>query len=261
MKKAIKFYTFLNRNPDVPFPIKKQIAEACVFSSIIYSTETWFTDYFGKAESLYNKIIKVLLDFRHTTCNDVCLMESAMPSLQTVIKNKMKKYLQTKLLTLTLDCQHPLWKAIHLNRQINTKSYKHINRMLEVRSDILKEEYESRFERLKQSSSSKRVTYCAMNPTLNLHNVYNSDTVKEYKRIEFTRYRLPSHNLRNRSVGESCKGESHLSMYSRWRARRISLHFSMRLEKKFKNEVLDWQSILRRFILRFKCRDFMRSIL
>ena len=35
MKHAIKFYTFLNRNPDVPFPIKKQIAEACVFSSIV----------------------------------------------------------------------------------------------------------------------------------------------------------------------------------------------------------------------------------
>ena len=37
---AIIFYTFLNRNPDVPFPIKKQIAEACVFNSILYSTET-----------------------------------------------------------------------------------------------------------------------------------------------------------------------------------------------------------------------------
>ena len=99
MKHAITFYTFLNRNPDWPFPIKKQIAEACVFSSILYSTETWFTDYFGKAESLYTKIIKALLDVRHTTCNDVCLMESAMPSLKEVINNKMKKYLQTKLPT------------------------------------------------------------------------------------------------------------------------------------------------------------------
>ena len=60
--------------------------------------------------------------------------------------------------------------------------------MLEDRSDILKEDYESRFKRLMQSSSSKRVTYCTMNPTLNIHDVYKSDTVKEYKRIEFTRY-------------------------------------------------------------------------
>ena len=31
MKQLVKFYSFLNRNPEVPFSIKKKVAEACVF--------------------------------------------------------------------------------------------------------------------------------------------------------------------------------------------------------------------------------------
>ena len=69
MKQVLKFYSFLNRKPDLPFPIKKRIAESCVFSSILYGTETWFVENFGKAETLYTKIVKALLDVRNTTCN------------------------------------------------------------------------------------------------------------------------------------------------------------------------------------------------
>ena len=60
LKHTIKFYTFLNRNPDVPFSMKKQVAYACVLSSILYGCETWFTNNFGKAETMYTKIVKAL---------------------------------------------------------------------------------------------------------------------------------------------------------------------------------------------------------
>ena len=194
MKQVIKFYSFLNRNPDLPFPIKKQIAESCVFSSFLYGSETWFTENFGKAETLYMKIIKALLDVRNTTCNDTCLFEAAMSSLKAVIKQKMKKYLQVKI--PTLENEDPLYKAIELNRSSNTKSLRVINRLLNDTSNVINEDRQIRAEMLKQSSSTKRVTYCSLNPTLKSHNIYKKDTIKEYKRIAFTRFRLSSHKLK-----------------------------------------------------------------
>ena len=120
VKHAIKFYSVLNRNPDLPFPLKKRIAEACVLSSILYGTEVWFTNNFGKAETLYTKIVKALLGVRNSTCNDVCLTEAGMPSLKAMIKHKMKKYLQEKIPKLEKD--DPLFKAMELNRISNTNS-------------------------------------------------------------------------------------------------------------------------------------------
>ena len=157
-KHAIKFYTFLNRNPDIPFPMKKRVAEACVFSSILYGTETWFTENFGKAEPLYTKIIKALLDVRHTTCNDVCLVEATMPSLKAVVKRKMQRYLQAKV--PTLGHEDPMWKALELNRLINTKTYKRISNLLGDQSDIIKADQNDRNRRLKQNTSKTISILC-----------------------------------------------------------------------------------------------------
>lgn len=194
MKHAIKFFTFLNRNPDVPFPIKKRVAEACVFSSLLYGSETWFTENLGKVEPLYTKVIKSLLGVRNTTCNDICLLEASMPSLKAVINKKMQQYIQAKV--PRLDCEDPLWKAIELCRTVNTKTFQHISKMLENDSDIIKEDQEQRVQRIQTSTSTKRVTYSAMNPSFEQHKIYRSESLKEYKRIEFTRFRLSSHNLK-----------------------------------------------------------------
>ena len=123
LKHTIKFYTFLNRNPDVPFSMKKQVAYACVLSSILYGCETWFTNNFGKAETMYTKIVKALLDVRNTTCNDVCLVEADMPSFQALVTKRMKKYIQKMIPNLDVD--DPLAKAIELCRiQHHTEEYK-----------------------------------------------------------------------------------------------------------------------------------------
>ena len=101
--------------------MKRRVADACVLSSILYSAETWFTDNFGKIDSMYTKIVKALLDVRNTTCNDTCLVEADMPSLQALVKKKMHKYLQEKI--PKLNCYDPLWKAIELARSADTKSF------------------------------------------------------------------------------------------------------------------------------------------
>ena len=194
MKHAIKFYTFLNRNPDAPFSIKKRVAKACVLVSIIYGSETWLTDKYGKAETLYNKIVKALLDVRQTTCTDLCLIEADMPSFQALVKEKMRKYLQKKLPNLEAD--HPLQMALDLNRLADTKSYRRITELLAEEADLVERDSEVRAESIKRSSSTKRMQYCSMNPDLDSPAFYKNDDIQEYQRKEVTRFRLSSHNLK-----------------------------------------------------------------
>ena len=56
----------------------KQVAEACVLSSILYGCETWFTLSFGKIETMYMKRAKGILSVCRSGCNDVCLLEACM---------------------------------------------------------------------------------------------------------------------------------------------------------------------------------------
>ena len=89
-----------------------------------------------------------------------------------------------------------LWKPLELNCLINTKTYKRISNLLGDQSDIIKADQNDRIRRLKQNTSTKRSAYCALNPSLKQHSVYKSDTLKEYKRKEFTRFCVSSHNLK-----------------------------------------------------------------
>ena len=52
-KNLIKLYSFLFKNIDLPLKIKFRVMEACFFSSIFYSCETWFDHRMGKLNTLY----------------------------------------------------------------------------------------------------------------------------------------------------------------------------------------------------------------
>ena len=56
-KNVLKFFTFINQNPDLPFMMKKRVTEACVFSSILYGRETWLCDDFGRMNSIYMSVV------------------------------------------------------------------------------------------------------------------------------------------------------------------------------------------------------------
>ena len=48
---------------------------------------------------------------------------------------------------------------------------------------------------LSSTNSTRRIAYRALNPSLNVHEVYSSLEVPEDERIAFTRFRLASHHL------------------------------------------------------------------
>ena len=59
-----------------------------------------------------------------------------------------------------------------------------------------KKDIETRNDALRQSLSTKRALYCKINPQLESPELYKNNDIKEFQRIQVTRYRLSSHNLK-----------------------------------------------------------------
>ena len=85
LKHIFKFHTFLYKNADLPFCMKKRVAEACLMSALLYGCESWLCDECGKMTNVYMSIIKSLLGVRKSTCNDTCLLEANFPSLKSYV--------------------------------------------------------------------------------------------------------------------------------------------------------------------------------
>ena len=49
-KHTIKYYSFLNRDSDLPFMMKRRVAEACLMSSLLYGSETWICEAYSNLE-------------------------------------------------------------------------------------------------------------------------------------------------------------------------------------------------------------------
>lgn len=191
MKHFIKYCIFLDKKPDFPFCIKKRIAEACLLSTVLYGCETWFTSDYGKLNSLYMKVIKSLLHVRSSTCNDLCLLESDMPPLKTVIEKKRTTYLKKKI--QMLNDGDPLKISLDLARSCRTHSAKLIDAALGCDLDIVELGKENLKRKVSASSSTKRVTYRLLNPTFESPEMYKSKSIPEHLRTAFTRFRLSSH--------------------------------------------------------------------
>ena len=52
-KNLLKLYAFLGKNSDLPFQMKRKVLEACLISTVLYSSESWFSDRLGKLNPLY----------------------------------------------------------------------------------------------------------------------------------------------------------------------------------------------------------------
>lgn len=194
IKHVLKFVSFINKHSNMPYKLKKQVAESCIFSTILYACETWFCDTFSELESMYMKIIKILLAVRRTSCNEICLIEAGMLPLKNLIESKRDKYIKHKFDNIVN--QSPLQKAYQLANSVQTKSSKMINAIIN-RNITSPETYMGKLaDSIKRNNtSSKRITYVEMNPSLSHHNIYKNENIAEYLRISFTRFRVSSHDL------------------------------------------------------------------
>ena len=193
-KHVLKFASFLNRNPGLPFVLKRRVAEACVLSTLLYGCESWLYNSYGKLNSLYMNMIKLFLNVRWSTCNDLCLVESGMLTLEALIQDKISKYLR-KAHDNRMD-NSALNFALNLISTCNTLMK---NIIRDAMNDI---DWKTMAGRKLQenihikTNSSKRATYLLMNLLLKVPAIYNNEKIPEYKRVYYTRLRLSSYNLK-----------------------------------------------------------------
>ena len=71
----LKFISFIKKNNDVPFYVKRKVFDAALMSSVLYGCESWLSGDLKPVMKLYHWGLKQLLGVRSTTCNDLCFLE------------------------------------------------------------------------------------------------------------------------------------------------------------------------------------------
>ena len=192
---VLKFFSFLNKNRDAPFPIKRKVWESALQSTLFYACETWFSNDLRAAETVYSSTLKQMLGVRQTTCTDVVLIETGLSGAKAEIAQRQSNFLQ-KLI------RRPGYPGSYIENIIRKAIDKRTAAGMVIKQflDQPNQDWRSNSlmrlkEKIRCSSSSKRMTYMCINDELCVSQIYYSGTIDEVKRISFTRMRTSSHRL------------------------------------------------------------------
>ena len=138
-KHLLKLIMFFAKNQDMPFSVKLKILNACFLSTILYGCESWLNVSLKPVEKLYFGSIKALLGVRSTTCNNLCLLELGMPSLQDYVNQKQRDFFQ-KLNNERVGRQDdPFLLSFQFMEENNNFLASYIEKLLERKNDIPQE--------------------------------------------------------------------------------------------------------------------------
>ena len=121
-----KFNSFLMKNNDAPFSVKKVVWDSAINGSILYSCETWLTNDLLAAQRPYMNSLKQMLGVRQSTCNELVLIESGVNDVKARVKEKQLQFwkkLQTRsdftgsyvdiVIQLALQSHSPMARHLH----------------------------------------------------------------------------------------------------------------------------------------------------
>ena len=189
----LKFVSFVTKNSNYPFWIKKKVLDSALLSALTYGCESWMSENLQPMQSSYMAAIKTLLGVRKTTTNDLCLIEAGYPTLKGFVKENQVNFFSMLIEDRRGYDDDPFWRVWCMCLRANTPCARYVNNLLN-NPDVRTRDIENMRQRVLAAEGSKFVTYREMNPSLDIHNVYNSD-VPEYQRISFSKFRLSSHDL------------------------------------------------------------------
>ena len=89
-----KFSSFLSRNDDAPFHVKRKVWDAALNSAILYSCETWLCPDLKCVEKVYMDTLKEMLGVRSQTPNDLCLVEADIVPVKPRIISRQIEFMQ-----------------------------------------------------------------------------------------------------------------------------------------------------------------------
>lgn len=193
---VLKYVSFVTKNNDVPFLVKKRVLDACLMSSLIYGCESWLCADLKPIVKLYNWCLKQLLGVRRTTCNDVCYVESGYPPLHALIRYKQHSYFYKMWQDRSAYQDDPLALAIRTVIESNTIISRLVSDYILREADGLDMAMRDIVAGIQASESSRRMTYKDINPSFDINFVYKErHTINEHHRLSFTRFRVSGHSL------------------------------------------------------------------
>jgi hypothetical protein len=190
-----KFLSFLSKNYNAPFPVKEKVWESALTSSILYSAETWLTRDLKSVEGIVLSSLKALLGVRITTCTNMVYLETGKGDARSMVLTRQLNWFHKLERRDGFQTSH-LQRLISLCELAKTPMGKYLTQLRSIDIDPLQDFLQKTRDKLQASTSSKRLTYLSMNPSLERPAFYYRTDVPEFQRIATTRLRLVSHNLR-----------------------------------------------------------------
>ena len=195
---ARKFCSFLRKNSEAPFAVKRAIWESALISSILYGCETWMTNSLKTVEQLYQHTLKDLIGVRYQTPSDLVYVETGIPPLPAFVAHRQRSFLE-KLQASPHFTVSPVQKAHDLAREYESPMNTYMqNLWISLQLSSPTAALSEVKARIKLVTTSRALTHKVINPSLEVQPVYarKSKHTSEPYRIAFSRFRLDAHGLR-----------------------------------------------------------------
>lgn len=213
---ALKFISFVSRNNDVPFLVKKKVFDAALMSALIYGSESWLNGNIKPVEKLYKWCIKKLLGVRKTTANDLCMIELGVAPLRAIVRAKQRKFMNRMWTERIAMNDDPLMHAIRLTLGYDDAVSRYMRDLITNNTNDIDEARQELNLRILNSESNRLLFYKTVNPDLCVHEIYLKDIrVNEIERISWTRLRLSAHSLAIERGRWSRRGRGRLPLEER----------------------------------------------
>ena len=173
MCQILKFVSFIRKNIDIPFYVKRRIFDAALMSSILYGCESWINGSLRPVEKLYNWGIKQLLGVRMTTCNDLCYAELGVPPLKALVMMKQRKFFKSMWNERQHMIDDPLAFAIRTTLNANISTSQYVSQLINQDINDVAVAKELLHRSIRLSQSSRRITYKLLNPSLEIPSAYH----------------------------------------------------------------------------------------
>ena len=203
---SVKLTNFIRKNTYAPICVKLNVVKACVNSSLTYGCETWSSSCFNNIEVLQRTALKIALNIKKNTSNEILYIESGFKPLKaSIYKRQLKFYRKFKS-----DCaSDPLSSISKLFTQALEKNisflrhYKKLDNNFTTPYDCSRyynQESDAIFTTkiLQSATDMDNIlgTYYRINPELKSPGFYQKPSCIEINRKIITQYRTGSHNLR-----------------------------------------------------------------
>ncbi len=183
---VLKYVSFVTKNNDLPFVVKRRVFEAALMSAVMYGCESWVSADYKPVTKLYNWALKQMLGVRKTTSNMVCYAEVGLPSLPDLIKLKQHNFFRRMWQERSGMSDDPLILAIRVTLASRTPTARCLDSFISTEPPTMSAIISNVCHCIAHSDSSRCTTYEQINPRFTVHDIYKKKhVINEFHRISF----------------------------------------------------------------------------